>query len=193
MVTPDGRRRVEEIRVEHGGRTLTRLWVTTYGGVFVGEVADVDQLAVLGVPLAELVEDKESGHTDLYPARGLGSGSSRSSCRGRSVFSKMPDGSAQARSTRRRLVRGRCKRAGPVRGLARSVTTARRRLPVLAGGGGLRRFFRLAAGVGSAVCGAARDDLLVDLDLAGVDVLPEVAVGVLHQLVAEHAPDNGRD
>ena len=43
MVIPDGRWRVEEIRVERGGPTLTRLGVTTYGGVFVAEVADVDQ------------------------------------------------------------------------------------------------------------------------------------------------------
>ena len=70
MVTPDGRRRVEEIRVEHGGRTLTRLWVTTYGGVFVGKVADVDQLAVLGVALAELVEDRNPGTPTYTPRAG---------------------------------------------------------------------------------------------------------------------------
>jgi hypothetical protein len=49
MVTPDGRWRVEQIRVIRGGCTLTRLRVSTFGGVFVAEVADVDQLAALGV------------------------------------------------------------------------------------------------------------------------------------------------
>jgi hypothetical protein len=55
MVTPNGRWRVEEIRVERGGRTLTRLRVSTFGGVFVAEVADVDRLVALGVPLDQLV------------------------------------------------------------------------------------------------------------------------------------------
>jgi hypothetical protein len=67
MVTPDGRWRVEEIQVERGGRTLTRLRVTTTGGVFVGEVTDVDQLAALGVPLDELVADKEDDATGQGP------------------------------------------------------------------------------------------------------------------------------
>jgi len=57
MVTRGGRWRVEQIRVERGGRTVTRLRVTTHGHVFVGEVADVDQLAALGVPVGELVEE----------------------------------------------------------------------------------------------------------------------------------------
>jgi hypothetical protein len=57
MATPDGRWLVEQITVQRGGRTLTRLRVSTFGGVFVAEVADVDQLAALGVPLDQLVED----------------------------------------------------------------------------------------------------------------------------------------
>jgi hypothetical protein len=68
MVTPGGRWRVEEIQVERGGRTLTRLRVTTYGAVFVAEVADVDQLAALGVPLDELVE-ADPGQDEAPPAR----------------------------------------------------------------------------------------------------------------------------
>jgi hypothetical protein len=58
MMTPDGRWRVGEIRVQRGGRTLTRLRVTTYGGVFVAEVGAIGQLAALGVPLADLVEEE---------------------------------------------------------------------------------------------------------------------------------------
>jgi hypothetical protein len=41
--------------------------VTTYGGVFVAEVGDVDQLAALGVPLDELIED-DPGHDAAPPA-----------------------------------------------------------------------------------------------------------------------------
>jgi hypothetical protein len=43
MATPDGRWRVEQITVQRGGRTLTRPRVSTFGGVFVAEVADLDR------------------------------------------------------------------------------------------------------------------------------------------------------
>ena len=46
---------VEPLVVERRGRTLHRYRVTRIG-VFVGEVASPQQLANLGVPLAELVE-----------------------------------------------------------------------------------------------------------------------------------------
>ena len=62
MVTPDGQWQVEQITVLGGGRTQTRLRVTPDGGVFVGEVADVEQPTALGVPVAELVDDREAGH-----------------------------------------------------------------------------------------------------------------------------------
>jgi hypothetical protein len=47
---------VEPLVVERRGRTLHRYRVTRIG-VFVGEVASPQQLANLGVPLAELVEE----------------------------------------------------------------------------------------------------------------------------------------
>jgi len=59
MTTPDGRWVVEQIRVERGGRVLTLLRLSTFGGVFVAEVAAMEQLAALGVPLSELVEVDE--------------------------------------------------------------------------------------------------------------------------------------
>ena len=43
------------IRVVRSGRKLTRLGVSTFRNVFVAEVADVDQLAALGVPLDQLL------------------------------------------------------------------------------------------------------------------------------------------
>ena len=60
MATPDGRWRVEQITVERGGRTLVRLRVSSFG-TFVAEVADVEQLAALGVPLDQLVDDDPVG------------------------------------------------------------------------------------------------------------------------------------
>ena len=62
MVSPDGRWRVDQIRVERGGRTSTRLRVSSFG-TFVAEVSELDELAALGVPLAELVDvdDVEGG------------------------------------------------------------------------------------------------------------------------------------
>jgi hypothetical protein len=63
---PDGRWRVDQIRVERGGRTLTRLRVSSFG-VFVAEVADVDQLAALGVPLDQLIEE-DPGQAATPPA-----------------------------------------------------------------------------------------------------------------------------
>lgn len=57
MVSRDGVWRVEQIRVLRGGRReLVRLRVTRYG-VFVGDVGSVEDLAALGVPLADLVDD----------------------------------------------------------------------------------------------------------------------------------------
>ena len=50
-----------------GCRTLTRLRVSTFGAVFVAEVADVDQLAALGVPLDQLVE-ADAGLDEAQPA-----------------------------------------------------------------------------------------------------------------------------
>jgi hypothetical protein len=47
---------VEPLVVQRGGRTLRRLRVTRMG-VFVGEVTSPQQLAKLGVPVAELVEE----------------------------------------------------------------------------------------------------------------------------------------
>ena len=59
MTTPDGRWVVEQIRVERGGRVLRLLRVSTFGGAFVAEVAAMEELAALGVPVAELVEVDE--------------------------------------------------------------------------------------------------------------------------------------
>jgi hypothetical protein len=47
---------VEPLVVERRGRTVQRFRVTRMG-VFVGEVARPEQLAKLGVPVAELAED----------------------------------------------------------------------------------------------------------------------------------------
>jgi hypothetical protein len=47
---------VEPLVIQRAGRTLRRLRVTRMG-VFVGEVANPQQLAKLGVPVAELVEE----------------------------------------------------------------------------------------------------------------------------------------
>ena len=62
MVSPDGRWRVDRIRVERGGRTLARWRVSSFG-TFMAEVSELDELAALGVPLAELVDvdDLEGG------------------------------------------------------------------------------------------------------------------------------------
>jgi hypothetical protein len=57
MVSRDGSWRVEQIRVDRGGRRRTLLRVTRYG-VFVGEVAAVEQLDALGVDLADLVDEE---------------------------------------------------------------------------------------------------------------------------------------
>jgi hypothetical protein len=70
MVTLDGRWRVEQITVQRGGRTLVRLRVSTFGGVFVAEVADVEQLAALGEPLAELVEENPGQPAAPPPKQG---------------------------------------------------------------------------------------------------------------------------
>jgi hypothetical protein len=68
MVSRDARWRVEQIRVERGGRTLNLLRVSSFG-VFVAEVADVEQLAALGVPVAELL-DEDDPRTTRDPASG---------------------------------------------------------------------------------------------------------------------------
>ena len=47
---------VEPIVVERGGRTVRRFRVTRMG-IFVDEVASPQQLAELGVPVAELLEE----------------------------------------------------------------------------------------------------------------------------------------
>lgn len=67
MVSRDGRWRVEQIRVERGGRTLNLLRVSSFG-VFVAEVADVAQVAALGVPVAELVDEDDPGQPATRPA-----------------------------------------------------------------------------------------------------------------------------
>ena len=55
MTTPGGWC-VEPLVVEREGRTVHRFRVTRLG-VFVGEVATPQQLAQLGVPVADLVEE----------------------------------------------------------------------------------------------------------------------------------------
>ena len=67
MVSRDARWRVEQIRVERGGRTLNLLRVSSFG-VFVAEVADVEQLAALGVPVAELLDEDDPGQPATQPA-----------------------------------------------------------------------------------------------------------------------------
>ena len=58
MVAPGGWR-VVPITVERGGRTL-RLYRVTRSGRFVCECASPAEIAALGVPLDELVEDEMS-------------------------------------------------------------------------------------------------------------------------------------
>ena len=55
MVAPGGWR-VVPIEVERGGRRLQRFGVTR-GGRFICECASPEELAAVGVPLAELKED----------------------------------------------------------------------------------------------------------------------------------------
>jgi len=84
------------IRVVRGGRKLTRLGVSTFRNVFVAEVADVDQLAALGVPLDQLLL-RWAGTGELGPGGCLGQTArassvnavARGSCAGTSVASSL--------------------------------------------------------------------------------------------------------